>query len=231
MVRAVASNSMLDVKICGIKDLAAMNAALDARANLVGLVFFPPSPRAVTPLGGADLAAAARGRAMITALLVDADNTLIRDVMQRVNPDLLQLHGDETPRRVAEIRACFGKPVVKAIAVSSAEDLRAVPDFEAVADRILYDAKPPKDADRPGGHGRAFDWNLLAQVPRKKPMMLSGGLNPDNVAEAIRIVRPDAVDVSSGVEDTPGVKNAEKIKAFVANARAAAEKYLSEKVS
>jgi len=231
MGRAMASNSMLDIKICGIKDLAAINAALDARADLVGLVFFPPSPRAVTSLGGADLAAAARGRAMITALLVDADNTLIRDVMQRVNPDLLQLHGDETPQRVAEIRACFGKPVMKAIAVSNAGDLRTVPAFEAVADRILYDAKPPKDADRPGGHGRAFDWNLLAQVSRKKPMMLSGGLNPDNVAEAIRIVRPDAVDVSSGVEDAPGVKNAEKIKAFVANARAAAEKYLSEKVS
>lgn len=208
-----------------------MNAALDARADLVGLVFFPPSPRAVTPLGGADLAAVARGRAMITALFVDADNTLIRDVMQRVNPDLLQLHGNETPQRVAEIRACFGKPVMKAIAVSSADDLRTVSAFEAVADRILYDAKPPKGADRPGGHGRAFDWNLLVQVSRKKPMMLSGGLNPENVAEAIRIVRPSAVDVSSGVEAAPGVKNAEKIKAFVANARTAAEKYLSEKVS
>lgn len=208
-----------------------MNAALDARADLVGLVFFPPSPRAVTALGGADLAATARGRAMITALLVDADNTLIRDVMQRVNPDLLQLHGEETPRRVAEIRACFGKPVMKAIAVSSADDLRAVPAFEAVADRILYDAKPPKDSDRPGGHGRAFDWNLLAHISRKKPMMLSGGLNPDNVAEAIRIVRPDAVDVSSGVEDALGVKNADKINTFVVNARAAAKKYLSEKVS
>jgi phosphoribosylanthranilate isomerase len=231
MGRAVSSNSMLDVKICGINDLAAMNAALDARADLVGLVFFPPSPRAVTPLGGADLAAAARGRAMITALLVDADNTLIRDVMQRVNPDLLQLHGSETPERVAEIRACFGKPVMKAIAVSNVDDLSAVPAFEAVADRILYDAKPPKDANRPGGHGRTFDWNLLAQVSRKKPMMLSGGLNPDNVAEAIRIVRPDAVDISSGVEDAPGVKNADKIKTFVVNARAAAEKYLSEKVS
>jgi len=227
----MASNSMLNVKICGINDLAAMNAAIDARADLVGLVFFPPSPRAVTPLGGRDLAAVARGRAMITALLVDADNTLIRDVMQRVNPDLLQLHGSETPKRVAEIRACFGKPVMKAIAVSNADDLRAVPEFEAVADRILYDAKPPQDADRPGGHGRAFDWNLLAQVSRKKPMMLSGGLNPGNVAEAIRIVRPDAVDVSSGVEDAPGVKNADKIKAFAANARAAAKKYLSEKVS
>lgn len=221
---------MVEVKICGINDLAAMNAALTARADLVGLVFFPPSPRAVTPLGGADLAAVARGRAMIAALLVDAEDEFIRDVMSRVNPDLLQLHGSETPQRVAEIRACFGKPVMKAVAVSSAADLAQVPAYEAVADRILYDAKPPKDADRPGGHGRAFDWNLLTKVARKKPMMLSGGLDPENVAAAIKIARPDGVDVSSGVEDAPGVKNAEKIKAFVVNARVAAQA-LQEKVS
>ena len=221
---------MVEVKICGINDLAAMNAALTARADLVGLVFFPPSPRAVTPLGGADLAAVARGRAMIAALLVDAEDEFIRDVVSRVNPDLLQLHGSETPRRVAEIRACFGKPVMKAVAVSSAADLAQVPAYEAVADRILYDAKPPKDADRPGGHGRAFDWNLLAKVSRKKPMMLSGGLDPENVAEAIKIARPDGVDVSSGVEDAPGVKNAGKIKSFIVNARAAAQA-LQEKVS
>lgn len=208
-----------------------MNAALDVRANIVGLVFFPPSPRAVTPLGGADLAAVARERAMIAALLVDAEDQLIRDVMARVNPDILQLHGRETPQRVSDIRACFGKPVMKAIGVSGADDLRAVPDYEAVADRILYDAMPPKDADRPGGHGRAFDWNLLANVPRRKPMMLSGGLTPENVADAVRIVRPDGVDVSSGVEDSPGVKNAGKIAAFVANARAAEQKFLQEKVS
>lgn len=222
---------MLEVKICGIKDLGAMNAALSVGADLVGLVFFPPSPRAVTPLGGADLAAAARGRAMVTALVVDADDALLRDIMARVNPDLLQLHGSETPERVKAIRACFGKPVMKAVPVSSAADLSVVASYEAVADRILYDAKPPKDADRPGGHGLPFDWNLLGAVAHKKPVMLSGGLDPENVAEAIRIVRPDAVDVSSGVEDTPGVKNAAKIEAFVQRARAAAEKYLREKVS
>lgn len=221
---------MVEVKICGIKNLAAMNAALSARADLVGLVFFPPSPRAVTPLGGADLAAIARGRAGIAALFVDAEDEFIRDVVSRVNPDFLQLHGQETPQRVADIRACFGKPVMKAVAVSSADDLAQVPAYEAVADRILYDAKPPKDADRPGGHGRVFDWNLLAKVSRKKPMMLSGGLTPDNIAEAIRIVRPDGVDVSSGVENAPGVKNAAKIDSFVANARAAAQA-LQEKVS
>jgi phosphoribosylanthranilate isomerase len=225
---AMPSNSMLEVKICGIKDLGAMNAALEAGADLVGLVFFPPSPRAVTPLGGADLAAAARGRAMVTALVVDADDILLRDIMARVNPDLLQLHGTETPERVKAIRACFGKPVMKAIAVSSAADLKQVAAYEAVADRILYDARPPKGADRPGGHGRPFDWNLLSAASHKKPVMLSGGLTPENVADAIRIVRPDAVDVSSGVEDAPGVKNAAKIKLFVQNARAAAK---LEKVS
>ena len=207
-----------------------MNAALAARADLVGLVFFPASPRAVTPLGGADLAAVARGRALVAALLVDAEDEFIRDVVSRVNPDFLQLHGRETPQRVSEIRACFGKPVMKAIAVSSAGDLAEVPAYEAVADRILYDAKPPKDADRPGGHGRAFDWSLLAKVSRNKPMMLSGGLDPENVAEAIRVARPDGVDVSSGVEDSPGVKSAEKIESFVMNARAAAQA-LQEKVS
>jgi phosphoribosylanthranilate isomerase len=219
---------MLEVKICGIKDLGAMNAALSAGADLVGLVFFPPSPRAVTPLGGADLAAVARGCAMVTALVVDADDILLRDIMARVNPDLLQLHGSETPERVKAIRACFGKPVAKAIPVSSAADLNRVAAYEAVADRILYDAKPPKDADRPGGHGLAFDWNLLSAASHKKPMMLSGGLTPGNVADAIRIVRPDGVDVSSGVEDSPGVKSAAKIEAFVQNARAAAK---LEKVS
>jgi phosphoribosylanthranilate isomerase len=225
---AMPSNSMLEVKICGIKDLGAMNAAMEAGADLVGLVFFPPSPRAVTPLGGADLAAAARGRAMVTALVVDADDVLLRDIMARVNPDLLQLHGTETPERVKAIRACFGKPVMKAIAVSSAADLKQVAAYEAVADRILYDARPPKGADRPGGHGRPFDWNLLSAASHKKPVMLSGGLTPENVADAIRIVHPDAVDVSSGVEDAPGVKNAAKIKLFVQNARAAAK---LEKVS
>jgi phosphoribosylanthranilate isomerase len=184
----------------------------------------------VTPLGGADLAIAARGRALVTALFVDAEDEFIRDVVSRVNPDFLQLHGRETPQRVAEIRACFGKPVMKALLVSSAGDLAEVPAYEAAADRILYDAKPPKDADRPGGHGRAFDWSLLAKVSRRKPMMLSGGLDSDNVADAIEVARPDGVDVSSGVEDSPGVKSAAKIDAFVKNARAAAHA-LQEKVS
>jgi len=211
--------------------LAAMDAALSARADLVGLVFFPPSPRSVTPIEAAKLAEKARGRAQVTALLVDADDALIQEIVSQVRPDLLQLHGEETAERVAAIRTRFGKPVMKAIAVSGEEDLRNVAAYEALADRLLFDAKPPKDATRPGGHGRAFDWNLLSTVSRKKPIMLSGGLTPENVAEAIRIVRPDAVDVSSGVEGAPGEKDPEMIRAFIANARAAAKKLAREKVS
>lgn len=213
---------MIEVKICGIKDLAAMDAALDAGADLVGLVFFPPSPRAVTMDLAMRLAARARGRALVTALVVDADDKLLAEIIEHAKPDLLQLHGAESKEHVAAIRTRFGRPVMKAIPVAEAADLRVVPDYEAVADRILFDARPPKDASRPGGHGRAFDWALLARLARKKPIMLSGGLTPDNVAEAIRIVRPDAVDVSSGVERAPGEKDAEKIGDFVKNARNAA---------
>ena len=213
---------MVEVKICGIKDLAAMDAALDAGADLVGLVFFPPSPRALTPPSAAKLAARARGRALVTALVVDADDGLFAEIDEHVKPDLLQLHGVESPARVSALKARFGRPVMKAIPVAEAADLRIVSDYEAVADRILFDARPPKEANRPGGHGRAFDWTLLARLSRKKPMMLSGGLTPDNVADAIRIVRPDAVDVSSGVERAPGEKDLAKIASFVKNARAAA---------
>ncbi|HEY4862929.1 MAG TPA: phosphoribosylanthranilate isomerase [Xanthobacteraceae bacterium] len=213
---------MIEVKICGINDLAAMDAALNAGADLVGLVFFPPSPRAVTMDLAAKLAARARGRALVAALVVDADDTLLAEIIEHAKPDLLQLHGAESAERVSAIRSHLGRPVMKAIAVAEAADLRVVPDYEAVADRILFDARPPKDSSRPGGHGRAFDWTLLAGLARKKPMMLSGGLTPDNVTEAIRIVRPDAVDVSSGVERASGKKDPDKIRDFVKNERTAA---------
>lgn len=213
---------MLEIKICGIKDLAAMDAALEAGADFVGLVFFPPSPRNVSPETGAALAARARGKALVAALIVDAEDAFVRLLADKVGPDLLQLHGTETPERVAEVRKRFGIPVMKALPVAEAADLEALPAYAAVADRILFDARPPKDATRPGGHGRPFDWNLLARLERTKPIMLSGGLDPDNVAAAIETVRPDAVDVSSGVEQAPGVKDPEKIRAFVVNARKAA---------
>lgn len=210
------------VKICGIKDLTAMEAALEARADMTGLVFFPPSPRAVTPAEAALLSAAARGRAKVVALSVDADDALLNEIERAANPDLHQLHGSESPARVREIRARFGKPVIKAIAVATANDLDRLPEYADAADWILFDAKAPKDASRPGGHGRAFDWHLLERVSRTTPVLLSGGLDPENVAEAIRIVAPDGVDVSSGVERALGQKDAAKIAAFVRAARASA---------
>lgn len=224
---------MLEIKICGIKDLAAMDAALEAGADMVGLVFFPPSPRNLSLEDGASLAARARGKALRVALTVDADDALLEAIRDRVAPDIFQLHGSETPARVSEIRKRFGLPVMKALPVSDPADLDAVPGYAAVAERILFDARPPKDATRPGGHGRTFDWSLLARVRHTRPIMLSGGLDPDNVARAVELVRPDAVDVSSGVEKSPGVKDPEKIKAFVASARAAgaALAAVTEKVS
>jgi len=212
---------MSEVKICGINDLAAMDAALAAGADFVGLVFFPPSPRAVTPHDAAKLAARARGRARVVALVVDPDDRLLADIAEHANPDVLQLHGSESAARVTDVRKRFGRPAMKAIPVAEAADLAAVSAYESIADWILFDARPPKDANRPGGHGRAFDWKLIAGHVRKKPVMLSGGLAPGNVAEAISIVRPEAVDVSSGVERAPGDKDPEKIVAFIKAARSA----------
>lgn len=210
------------VKICGIKDSAAMDAALEAGADMVGLVFFPASPRNVALAEASKLAARARGKAKIVALSVDADDQLIDAIEVGIGPDLHQLHGSETAARVTDLRARTKKPVMKAIPVASAADLAPLASYEAVADWILFDAKAPKDATRPGGHGHTFDWSLLTNIKRGKPMMLSGGINPANVAHAIEAVRPDAVDVSSGVESAPGVKDRDKILAFIRAARSAA---------
>jgi phosphoribosylanthranilate isomerase len=207
------------VKICGIKDLAAMDAALEAGADMVGLVFFPASPRNVTPTEATNLASRARGKAKVVALSVDADDELIDAIEASIAPDLHQLHGSEPVSRVREIAARTKKQVMKALPVASASDLEPLASYEEVADWILFDAKAPKDATRPGGHGHTFDWSLLKNVMHAKPVMLSGGINPANVAQAIETVRPDAVDVSSGVESAPGVKDREKIFAFVRNAR------------
>jgi phosphoribosylanthranilate isomerase len=207
------------VKICGIKDLAAMDAALEAGADMVGLVFFPASPRNVTPAEASKLAERARGRAKVVALSVDADDKLIDAIEASIAPDLHQLHGSETTARVSALQKRTNKRVMKAIPVASAADLAPLASYEAVADWILFDAKAPKDATRPGGHGQPFDWSLLKNIKHTKPVMLSGGINPSNVAQAIETVRPDAVDVSSGVESAPGVKDREKIFAFVRAAR------------
>jgi phosphoribosylanthranilate isomerase len=209
------------VKICGLKTDAALDAALAGGADYVGLVFFPPSPRNITPEEARPLAARARGRAKIAALLVDPDDALLDAVMAAVDPDVLQLHGEETPERVRQIKRRLGKPVMKAIKVATAGDAETALDYAGVADLILFDARAPKDATRPGGHGAAFDWRLLDGIKERVPFMLSGGLTPDNVAEAIRITGAAMVDVSSGVESRPGEKDPELIRRFLQVAKAA----------
>jgi phosphoribosylanthranilate isomerase len=203
------------VKICGLKTEEALEAALAGGADYVGLVFFPPSPRNITPEAARPLAARARGRAKIVALLVDPDDALIEAVVATVDPDLLQLHGEETPERVAAVRRRWGKPIMKAIKVATAADAETAFAYADTADLILFDARPPKDSTRPGGHGTAFDWHILDGVKGRLPFMLSGGLTPDNVAEAIRITGAPMVDVSSGVERRPGEKDPELTRRFL----------------
>lgn len=207
------------VKICGLKTEAALDAALAGGADYVGLVFFPPSPRNVTPAAATALAAKARGRAKIVALMVDPDDTLIDTVMASAAPDLVQLHGEETPARVAEIRRHCGKPVMKAIKVETAADAARALDYLGSADLILFDARAPLDATRPGGNGAAFDWRTLLGVKDRVSFMLSGGLTPDNVAEAIRATGASIVDVSSGVESAPGEKDPDLIRRFLRAAK------------
>ena len=212
----------LDIKICGLKTDEAVEAALDAGADLLGFVFFPRSPRNVGLDEAVRLAAPARGRAKIVALVVDADDALLAAIARDLAPDLIQLHGHETPARVAEIARMTGRPPMKALAVAEASDLDALPAFLPHVARILFDAKPPKTPDAlPGGNGLAFDWRLLVDLDPTLPVMLSGGLTAENVAEAIAMTGVRAVDVSSGVESAPGVKDPTRIRAFVENARAA----------
>lgn len=210
------------VKICGIKTPEALQAALDARADLIGFVFYPPSPRSLSPETAAELAALAHGRAMTVALVVDADDALLDRILTTVDPGMLQLHGSETPERVAQIAKRWGKPVIKAIKVETAADAARALDYSGVAQLILFDAKAPKDlaGALPGGNGLAFDWRLLDGVKDRVPFLLSGGLTPDNVADAIKATGAAIVDVSSGVETAPGVKSPELIRRFIAAARA-----------
>lgn len=211
----------LIVKICGLSNEETLDAALAAGADMVGFVFFGKSPRVVTPERAAALAARSAGRAEIVALSVDMDDAGLAEIVATVQPDWLQLHGAETPERVAAVRDRFGRQVMKAIPIAEKSDLERTRPYEAVADRLLLDAKPPKGAALPGGNGAPFDWTLLGGFDPDVPYMLSGGLAPGNVAEAIRISGARAVDVSSGVEVAPGQKDAALIRAFIANARAA----------
>ena len=207
------------VKICGLKSEAALEAALAGGADFVGLVFFPPSPRNVAPAVAKALADKARGRAGIVALMVDPDDALIDTVMASVAPDILQLHGEETPERSADIRRRWGKPVMKAIKVETAQDARTALAYRRAADLILFDARAPADSTRPGGNGAPFDWRTLLGVKDRVPFMLSGGLTPDNIAEAIRATGAAIVDVSSGVESSPGEKDPELIRRFLRAAK------------
>jgi phosphoribosylanthranilate isomerase len=208
-------------KICGLSTADALDAALDARADFVGFVFFPPSPRNVSLDLARDLGTQVNGRSRKVALSVDADDALHAAIVDALAPDILQLHGHETPERVAALKARFGLPVMKALPVETAADLAAVPACAAVADWILFDARAPKDATRPGGLGRPFDWTLLKGLDPGLPFMLSGGLEPGNVGQALAVTRAPAVDVSSGVEVRPGVKDPSRIRAFIRAVREA----------
>jgi phosphoribosylanthranilate isomerase len=212
------------VKICGLATLEALDAALEAGADMVGFVFFEPSPRHVTLEAARALGARVCGRAQKVALTVDADDGLLEGIVEALRPDVLQLHGREPPARVVALKRRFGLAVMKAIAVAAEQDLAAVADYADVADRLLFDARAPREATRPGGLGNAFDWHLLQDVRRGLPFVLSGGLDAANVADALRITRAPGVDVSSGVERAPGEKDSEKIHAFVRAARQAAER-------
>jgi phosphoribosylanthranilate isomerase len=207
-----------EAKICGIRSEAALDAALEGGARYIGLVIFPTSPRNVDLATATRLADRARGKAKVVALLVDPDDALVQRVAEDVQPDFLQLHGAESPLRVKDIRRLSGIPIIKAVGVSGIADVTAaIAYFEPghAADIVLFDAKPPKDATRTGGHGKAFDWSVLQDLPQGLSWMLSGGLTPDNVAEAIRVTGATQVDVSSGVESAPGVKDPEMIRRFL----------------
>jgi phosphoribosylanthranilate isomerase len=207
------------VKICGLKTAEALDAALDAGADMVGFVFFPPSPRNIGIETARTLGARANGRAKKVALSVDATDAELDRAVEALKPDMLQLHGKETPERVSAVRARFHLPVMKALPIETRADLSPVRLYAKVADWLLFDGRAPRDATRPGGLGKPFDWRLLEGVEPGVPFMLSGGLDAGNVAEALRITRAPAVDVSSGVERAPGEKDPEKIRAFVRAAR------------
>lgn len=203
------------VKICGVKTAADVEAVARAGAAYMGLVFFAKSPRFLTLAAAQAVALAAPEGLAKVALTVDATDAELDAIFEAVPLDMLQLHGGETPERVAEVRARYGLPVMKAVGVASEEDLPKILEMSFAADQILVDAKAPKGSVLPGGNGLSFDWRLVAQRRWLKPWMLAGGLTPDNVAEAVRLTGARQVDVSSGVESAPGVKDAAKIAAFV----------------
>ncbi|MBG6174409.1 phosphoribosylanthranilate isomerase [Labrenzia sp. EL_208] len=213
--------SDIQVKICGLSTEETMEAALDAGADMVGLMFFPKSPRHVSLSKACKLADMARGRAEIVAVTVNMDPDGLSRIRELVNPDMIQFHGSEAPEALAAAKVMQGTKVMKALSVGEREDLERARYYSIVADWILFDAKPPKDSELPGGNGVSYDWTLLKDLDLEKPFLLSGGLDPANVGDAIRQSGVKAVDVSSGVERDKGVKDSERIRAFVAAAKSA----------
>ncbi len=205
----------IDVKICGLSTPETVAAAVDGGARFVGFVFYPPSPRSVSPERAAELGAEVPESVTRVGLVVDADDQTLDGIVSSARLDMLQLHGMESVDRVREIRERFGVAVMKVVRMAGPGDVAAARTFEDVAERLLFDARPPEGAGRPGGNALAFDWDLLEGQSWRRPWMLAGGLDADNLAQAVRISGAGAVDVSSGVEDAPGVKSAEKIRAFL----------------
>jgi phosphoribosylanthranilate isomerase len=208
------------VKICGLRTAADVAAVAQAGAAYAGFVFFAKSPRNLSIVQAKALALAAPVGLAKVALVVDADDATLDAIVEGVPLDMLQLHGHESPARVAEVRARYGLPVMKAVGVADEGDLAGLMEMSLAADQLLIDAKPAKGADLPGGNGLAFDWRLLVGRKWLRPWMLAGGLTPANVAEAVRLTGARQVDISSGVESAPGVKDAARIAAFVAAAQA-----------
>jgi phosphoribosylanthranilate isomerase len=208
-------------KICGLNEPAAVAAAVAGGARYLGLVFYPPSPRSLSPDAAAELVARVPADVAKVAVVVDADDELLEAIARAVAPQIFQLHGTEPPRRVAEIGRRFGARTMKAIAVSDAEDLAVAEPYEQVADLLMFDAKAPRGAGAlPGGNGQAFDWRLLAGRTWRRPWVLSGGLDVENLRDAVTVSGARTVDVSTGVEDAPGRKNPDKIRAFLAAVQA-----------
>lgn len=203
------------IKICGLTTADTLAAALDGGADFVGAVVFPPSPRHIAPDVAGELFEAARGRARIVAVVVDPDDALLESIGRMLRPDLVQLHGRETPERMAAVRALTGAGVIKALPIRTSEDLDAAEAWEPHVDHLMFDAKPPEGSVLPGGVGRSFDWSLLSDRAFKKRWFLAGGLNPDNVVQALALTAAPMADVSSGVESAPGVKDAARIAAFL----------------
>ena len=205
----------VDVKICGINSAEALDAAVKGGAKMLGFVFFPPSPRCVTPDEARALMALVPEGVQKVALMVNPDDYDVGAVCRKLPVDILQLHGSESLERIGDIKARLGLPIMKAVGISGPEDILRAHDYESICDRILLDAKPPKDAKLPGGNALSFDWDLIKGETWGKPWMLAGGLSPENLEDAVKISGAKAVDVSSGVEDAPGHKSVQKIQDFL----------------